>query len=100
MIALTRVAPVTRQIVGVVAPIRRLADGSDSEQVYVPLTQDAWANSTIVVRPRDGVAATPLTSAVQAAIARVDPEHPSRGFGRSPRSSGGRSRGRGSARRS
>ena len=76
MMGLTRVAPVTRQIVGVVAPIRPLPDGNDSEQVYVPLTQNAWANSTIVVRPRDGLAAASLAPAVQAAIARVDPEQP------------------------
>jgi putative ABC transport system permease protein len=76
MIALTRVAPVTRQIVGVVAPIRSFADGIDTEQVYVPITQNAWANSTIVIRPDAGVAAAALAPAVQAAIARIDPEQP------------------------
>ena len=76
MIGLTRVAPVTRQIVGVVAPIRPLPDGIDTDQVYVPITQNAWANSTIVIRPDAGVAAAALAPAVQAAIARIDPEQP------------------------
>jgi putative ABC transport system permease protein len=76
MMGLTRVAPVTREIVGVVAPIRPLHDGDDSDQLYVPLTQNAWANSTLVVRPRDGLAAASLTLPVQAAIARIDPEQP------------------------
>ncbi len=76
MMGLTRVAPVTREIVGVVAPIRPLHDGDDSDQLYVPLTQNAWANSTLVVRPRDGVAAASLAQAVHAAIARIDPEQP------------------------
>ena len=76
MMGLTRVAPVTREIVGVVAPIRPSPDGDDSDQLYVPLTQNAWANSTLVVRPRDGLAASSLAPAVQAAIARIDPEQP------------------------
>ena len=76
MMGLTRVAPVTREIVGVVAPIRPSPDGEDSDQLYVPLTQNAWANSALVVRPRDGVSAASLAPAVQAAIARVDPEQP------------------------
>ena len=48
LMGLTRVAPVTREIVGVVAPIRPSHDGDDSDQLYVPLTQNAWANSTLV----------------------------------------------------
>jgi putative ABC transport system permease protein len=76
MIALTRVAPVTREIVGVVAPIRPSPDADDSDQLYVPLTQNAWANSTLVVRPRNGLAAGSLAPAVQAAIGRIDPEQP------------------------
>ena len=76
MMGLTRVAPVTREIVGVVAPIRPSHDGDDSDQLYVPVTQNAWANSTLVVRPRDGLAAASLAHPVQAAIARVDREQP------------------------
>jgi putative ABC transport system permease protein len=76
MMGLTRVAPVTREIVGVVAPIRPSHDGDDSDQLYVPLTQNAWANSTLVVRPRGGLAAAPLAPTVLAAIARIDPEQP------------------------
>ena len=76
MIALTRVAPVTREIVGVVAPIRPSPDADDSDQLYVPLTQNAWANSTLVVRPGNGLAAGSLAPAVKAAIARIDPEQP------------------------
>jgi putative ABC transport system permease protein len=76
MMGLTRVAPVTREIVGVVAPIRPLHDGDDSDQLYVPLTQNTWANSMLVVRPRDGLAAASLAQPVQAAIARIDPEQP------------------------
>jgi len=76
MMGLTRVAPVTREIVGVVAPIRPSHDGDDSDQLYVPLTQNAWANSTLVVRPREGLAAASLATAVQAAIARIDPDQP------------------------
>jgi putative ABC transport system permease protein len=76
MMGLTRVAPVTREIVGVVAPIRPSPDGDDSDQLYVSVTQNAWANSVLVVRPRDGLAAGSLAPAVQAAIARIDPEQP------------------------
>jgi putative ABC transport system permease protein len=76
MMGLTRVAPVTREIVGVVAPIRPSPDGEDSDQLYVPLTQNAWANSTLVVRPRDGLAAAALAPAVRAAIARIDSQQP------------------------
>jgi putative ABC transport system permease protein len=42
----------------------------------VPLTQNAWANSVLVVRPRDGVEAASLAPAVQAAIARIDSQQP------------------------
>jgi len=76
MLGLGRVAPVTREIVGVVAPIRPSHEGEDTDQIYVPLTQNAWANSTLVVRPRNGLPAASLASAVQAAIARIDPEQP------------------------
>jgi putative ABC transport system permease protein len=76
MMGLTRVPPVTREIVGVVAPIRPSPDGDDTDQLYVPVTQNAWANSVLVVRPRDAGAASALASAVRAVIARVDPEQP------------------------
>jgi putative ABC transport system permease protein len=76
MMGLTRVPPVPREIVGVVAPIRRSHDGDDTDQLYVPLTQNAWANSYLVVRPHDGIEAASLAPAVQAAIARIDPEQP------------------------
>ena len=76
MMGLTLVAPVTREIVGVVAPIRPSHDGDDTDQLYMPVTQNAWANSTLVVRPRGGLAAASLAPAVQAAIARIDPEQP------------------------
>jgi putative ABC transport system permease protein len=76
MIGLARVPPVAREIVGVVEPIRPSPDAQDSDQLYVPQTQNPWANSVLVVRPRDGIAAASLAPSVQAAIARIDPEQP------------------------
>jgi putative ABC transport system permease protein len=76
MMGLTVGKPATRAIVGVVSPIRASLVGDDTDQLYVPLTQNAWANSVLVVRPRDGVEAASLAPAVQAAIARIDSQQP------------------------
>jgi putative ABC transport system permease protein len=76
VLALTQPEAVTREIVGVVEPIRPSHDGDDSDQLYVPLTQNAWTNSVLVVRPRNGVPAQSLAPAVLDAIARIDPDQP------------------------
>jgi putative ABC transport system permease protein len=73
--ALTLGSPVVREIVGVVAPIRPSPDADASDQLYVPIAQNPWANSVLVVRPTSGPASA-LAPAVRAAIARIDPEQP------------------------
>jgi putative ABC transport system permease protein len=73
---LVRAQPIVREIVGVVAPIRPWPDGDDTDQVYVPLAQNPWANSVLVVRPRDRSDAAALAPAVRAAISRIDPQQP------------------------
>jgi putative ABC transport system permease protein len=72
---LARAQPIVREIVGVVAPIRPSPDGDDTDQLYVPIAQNPWANSVLVVRPTAG-SASALAPAVRAAIARIDREQP------------------------
>ena len=101
MMGLTRVAPVTREIVGVVAPIRPSHDGDDSDQLYVPLTQNAWANSIARRSPPRAASRQPRWRQPCRRRSRGSiPNSRSRGSGPSTRWGGGRSRGRGFARRS
>jgi putative ABC transport system permease protein len=72
---LVRAQPVVREIVGVVAQIKTSPDADDSDQLYVPIAQNPWANSVLVVRPTTG-SASALAPAVRAAIARIDREQP------------------------
>ena len=65
-----------RQIVGVVRQVRERPDEAEAEpHVYVPLAQDPEWQASLVVRPVDGPAAA-LTTAVRAAIARIDRSRP------------------------
>ena len=65
---------VVREIVGVVRQVATLPYESERPaQIYVPLAQNPWIVSRLVVRPtRDDAAA--LVPAVRAAVARVDKE--------------------------
>jgi putative ABC transport system permease protein len=68
--------PVAREIVGVVRDVKSRPNETDGTgRVYVPQTQNAWMMAAIAVRPVDGPAAR-LSTAVRAAIARVDPQLP------------------------
>ena len=67
-------APDIREIVGVARQVKGRPDETkDFVQVYVPLAQDLSDDVFLVVRPRSGRAEA-VTSAVRAAIARVDKE--------------------------
>jgi putative ABC transport system permease protein len=66
--------PVEREIVGVARQVKGRPDETkDFVQVYVPMAQDLSDDIFLVVRPKSGRAET-LTSAVRAAISRVDKE--------------------------
>jgi hypothetical protein len=68
--------PITREIVGVVAQTKGRPDApDDATQLYVPMAQNPWADSVLVVQPAGG-SADALAPAVRAAIARVDREQP------------------------
>jgi putative ABC transport system permease protein len=70
-VGLTDVAE--REIVGVARQVKGRPDETeDFDQLYVPLSQNAWTNSYLVVRAMDGDATT-LAPAVRAAIAKVAP---------------------------
>jgi putative ABC transport system permease protein len=64
------VRPVVREIVGVAANVRR-DFAEESRAVYVPVAQNPWSFTVLLVRPSAGSAAA-LTPAVRAALARVD----------------------------
>jgi putative ABC transport system permease protein len=67
-------APVVRRVVGVARQVRALPDEQEAfVQVYVPLAQAPTDDIFLVVRPESGRAET-LTSAVRAAIGRIDQE--------------------------
>ncbi len=62
-----------REIVGVARQVKGRPDEvEDFAQLYVPLRQNAWPNSHLIVRVTDGDA-TALAPAVRAAIAEVAP---------------------------
>jgi putative ABC transport system permease protein len=64
--------PIVREIVGVVGQVRSLPTQSDdTNQLYVPVAQNAWSYASLVVRPQSGPAEF-LAPAVKAAAARVD----------------------------
>jgi putative ABC transport system permease protein len=68
--------PVVREIVGVVRQVKGRPDETeDPVQVYVPLAQNAWSFTSLVVRPANGRAEA-LTTAVRQAVARVDDQVP------------------------
>jgi putative ABC transport system permease protein len=74
--ALGPTRPVVREVVGVVRQVKSRPNEPDDEvQIYVPIEQNAWSFTTLVVRPIGGEPET-LTQAVRAAIARVDPQQP------------------------
>jgi putative ABC transport system permease protein len=65
-----------REIVGVVSNVKESPDEATPQpQIYVPVAQDTPSQLSLSVAPAGGSAAA-LTSAVRAAIARVDPERP------------------------
>jgi putative ABC transport system permease protein len=64
---------VEREIVGVARQVKGRPDETeDFDQLYVPLSQNVWPNSYLVIRAVDGDA-TALAPAVRAAIAKVAP---------------------------
>jgi len=65
-----------REIVGVARQVKERPDETEAQpQIYVPISQDAVWQATLVVQPTSGSAAS-LTSAVRAAVARVDKGRP------------------------
>jgi putative ABC transport system permease protein len=63
-----------REIVGVVGQVKEQPDEKEAQpQIYVPVSQDPPWQLSLVVQPSDSSAAA-LTSAVRAAVARVDKE--------------------------
>jgi putative ABC transport system permease protein len=64
--------PVVREIVGVAANVRRdLGVVDESRAVYVPIAQNPWSFTVLLVKPSRGRADL-LAPAVRAAVARVD----------------------------
>lgn len=67
-----------REIVGVARQVKGEATETDDlAQVYVPLSQDVWQESYLIVRIREGFVEA-STPGVRAAIARVDRDMPVR----------------------
>jgi len=63
---------VSREIVGVVRQVAvRPGDAAPAPQIYVPVEQNTWWASSILVAPRQGSAAA-LAPIVRAALTRVD----------------------------
>jgi putative ABC transport system permease protein len=68
--------PIVREIVGVVRQVRSWpTQADDTNQLYVPVAQNAFSFSLLVVTPRSGPAEA-LAPIVRAAAARVDREVP------------------------
>jgi putative ABC transport system permease protein len=64
--------PIVREIVGVVGQVRSWpTEADDTNQLYVPVAQNAFSFAVLVVRPLSGPAEA-LAPAVKAAAARVD----------------------------
>jgi putative ABC transport system permease protein len=63
------------EIVGVVADVKFLAlNAPDSEEIYVPYTQDPWPSVSLVVRSSSSL--PPPISAVRQVVARMDSDVP------------------------
>jgi putative ABC transport system permease protein len=63
--------PVTRQVVGVAHAVKETpSDDGSAVQIYVPLQQNAWYWSSLVVRTAGSPAA--MINSVKAAVARAD----------------------------
>jgi len=68
--------PVLREIVGVARQVKLSpAETDPMSQIYVPRSQNPWYLASLIVRPTSG-SADALTSAVRAAVARVDKDRP------------------------
>ena len=68
--------PIVREIVGVVGQVRSSpVQADDTNQLYVPVAQNAFSVATLVVRPRSGPAEA-LAPAVTTAASRVDRQVP------------------------
>lgn len=69
--------PVVREIVGVVGHVKeRPSEAEPSPQVYVPISQDAWAGATLFVAPVEPGNRT-IATEVRATMARIAPWLPS-----------------------
>jgi putative ABC transport system permease protein len=67
---------VLREIVGVVKHVKERPEEPEAQpQLYVPLAQNTWWASTLIVQPASG-RADALAPAVRAAMARVEPDRP------------------------
>ena len=67
---------VLREIVGLARQVKLWpAETDPMSQIYVPRAQNPWYLSSLIVRPTSGPADS-LTSAVRAAVARVDKDRP------------------------
>jgi putative ABC transport system permease protein len=66
---------IQREIVGVVADVKfRSLDAANSEEMYLPMAQEPWPNTVLLVRSKADAQA--LVAAVRAKIAEVDPNLP------------------------
>jgi putative ABC transport system permease protein len=67
--------PTSRQIVGVIADVKHAGPRSTArEEVYVPLGDDPWRFTTVVMDVRDGE--SNLRDAIQARLSAIDPALP------------------------
>jgi putative ABC transport system permease protein len=65
----------TMEIVGVVPDVKFIAlSVADSEEIYVPYTQNPWPSMTLVVRSTSST--PPLISATRHIVSRMDPDLP------------------------
>jgi putative ABC transport system permease protein len=66
---------IQREIVGIVADVKfRSLDAANSEEMYLPMAQEPWPNTVLLVRSQAD--AQTLVAAVRAKIAEVDPNLP------------------------
>jgi putative ABC transport system permease protein len=68
---LGRAQTVVREIVGVAGDLRRNLGTEEARAIYVPMSQNPWSFTVLVVKPAAGNAEA-LVPAVRAAVARVD----------------------------
>jgi putative ABC transport system permease protein len=70
---------VQREIVGVVADVKfNTLNAADVEEMYLPMAQSPWPNTTLLVRSE--TSSQTLVAAVRAKIAEVDPNLPVAGI--------------------